>query len=87
MLICERLFEYELKARGLLCWLIGYDEIDVYRWEDPYCDRCLAVYPMDLITLPDLLNRAYCWAVDHGFPYKLDLWLQKHFRLPSWWEY
>jgi len=72
-----------------VCWFVGHDVIsgDRTMYEDDWCDRCFMDWPQDKVTLPILLNRVYCWAVDHGWPESIDLWFHKHFRMPRWWEY
>ena len=76
-----------LFPRKVWCFIVGHDECFGGYWEDDYCDRCYVDWPQDKITVPVLLNRAYCWAVEHGWPEEIDLWLMKHIKLPNWWEY
>ena len=74
-------------CRRAICWFVGHNKVSGNPHEDDYCDKCFIDWPQDRIALPTLLNQAYCWFVDHGWPEALDLWLLKHFNMPSWWEY
>lgn len=78
-----------LLPRRAWCVIVGHRECmgSPLNYEDDYCGRCLVSWPQDKVTIPVLLNRAYVWAVEHGWPEWLDLWLGQHVNLPSWWEY
>ena len=75
------------------CWFIGHNERagNALNYEEDYCDRCFVPWPQDLVTLPDLLMRAYGWMVERDWAWfnRLDTWLvERHAqRLPSWWSY
>lgn len=73
------------------CFIVGHHEVSGGdlggRLEPDWCAHCFIDWPQDKIAMPVLLNRAYVWAVNHGWPEWLDLWLMKHIKLPSWWEY
>ena len=78
-----------LWPRRIWCFIVGHDERpgNPLNYEDDYCDRCLIDWPQDRPEIPKLLNRAYVWAVNHGWPEAFDLWLMQHVKLPRWWEY
>jgi|GEM_PF-4776385 len=61
--------------RRVWCFVVGHDVRYGYEftYEPDWCGRCLAQDPTEETTLPALLNRVYCWAVDHGWPEWLDL--------------
>jgi hypothetical protein len=76
-----------LLPRRTWCFIVGHKAIYGGLYEDDFCDRCFIDRPEEKTTMPDILNRCYVWAVEHGWPESVDLWLQKHIRLPGWWEY
>ena len=95
-----RFWKVRCWAKSLWCFIVGHDikcEYGYYAQPD-WCDRCFKSERVrrgqgqdiqDYLTMPILLNRFYVWLVNHGGEpfYTLDMWLQKHVRLPSWWEY
>lgn len=83
----HNLWLLSVPLREAYCFLRGHKEVYGGPMEDDWCDRCFVDWPQDKITLPRLLNRAYCWAVEHGWPETVDLWLHAHFKMPDWWEY
>ena len=80
--------------RRIRCLFTGHNVCtELYSQDDDYCSRCYADCPQELVTLPILLNRVYCWLVERDWKWfeRFDLWIGqvewRRRRLPSWWEY
>jgi len=91
-------WDWYRKIRRLKCLLTGHKVVVQYsipRDLEDWCEFCWyseSDIHLDETTLPKLLNRLYCWVVEHnlGLFDKFDLWLiDSKYRkyLPSWWEY
>lgn len=87
------IFRLKHKLRGVICFFVRHDETtgDRFAYQPDYCDRCFVEWPQDRLTMPDILNRVYCWVVNRGWQWfdSLDVWLMENHnkKLPSWWEY
>lgn len=76
-----------LWPKRIWCFIIGHKTVYGGPYEDDFCQQCFIDCPEEKTTMPDILNKCYVWAVEHGWPEWLDLWLHDHVRLPRWWEY
>lgn len=82
------------RLRRLRCWFTGHSISFGEHWiqEPDYCPKCFIDWPLEMITLPTLLNKGYCWMVEQDwgwFNYIDERLCRRGFPKwwPAWWEY